>query len=210
MNPNPLACPKCTLRFDTENHLPLVLPCGDSFCMACIVSNPFPFFECNRCGKSTELSLAKIKDMPKNNAIIELLPYSFQGLNNFASLSISEPTNTPPRSKFQSPISEPFFHSFTPGPSSRVLKYEETPGSSENIHYLSWQGYRSPYSTEHTQKINPFRTPSTTAPSTPIKMTSPNSISLKCKRLGCTNDRYYMDGQVFEYCSINCYNQDNF
>jgi hypothetical protein len=42
--------------------------------------------------------------------------------------------------------------------------------------------------------------------SNPVILTSPTSVSMKCSRPGCYNDRYFLDGQVWDYCCINCKN----
>ena len=49
---NGLNCTNCDDQFNIENKIPLVLPCGESICMQCLVSliNPLPkVLKCSVC-----------------------------------------------------------------------------------------------------------------------------------------------------------------
>lgn len=205
---NPFNCPDCKSRFDPEYYLPLVLPCGDNICMACATKSCLTNSgtkSCNRCSLSFVISMSKIKDMPKNKALLELLqlnPHNFEILKN-QDLKIYPGT---PRyeSSFSSPVSTKGSYSYTPGPSSRVLDFFSTPEKT-NL------GARLFSPTKDTAQLIPNREISRFLPEFPAEnlvLTTPTSINLNCKRQGCGNDRYYQNGHVYPYCSINCYNLD--
>ena len=42
-----------------------------------------------------------------------------------------------------------------------------------------------------------------------VPLTSPTTAAIKCRRPECTNDRYYFQGKVFDYCSLLCEQNDN-
>lgn len=43
-----------------------------------------------------------------------------------------------------------------------------------------------------------------------VPLTSPTTAAIKCRRSECTNDRYYFQGKVFDYCSLLCEQKDHF
>jgi len=163
---NTLVCPKCGNNFDNINKVPLVLKCGDTLCMPCLISECYlgtVMAQCPRCKDSQELNFSIIKDLPKNKAILDLLSRT----------TYTGPL-TPPAPREVSPGPN---YAFTPGPSAKLLGFDESPNS------------------------KPL--------ATPFRLSSPHSVDVKCKRPGCNNDRYYLNGSVYEYCSINCYNMDH-
>lgn len=156
-----LNCISCEVLFNSDNHLPLVLPCGDSICMECILryTAPVPVvYKCPVCWRAFSVSNHFVKDLPKNKAILMVL---------------------------QGPRLESPKH----GPSPRILPFS-TPEAKRN--------YASP------EKLAGYLTPSTHGYSTPLHFSTPNSVKVKCAREGCNNDRYYMNGEIWEYCCINC------
>ena len=155
-----LNCTNCGNLFDKENKLPLVLPCGDSICIECLISTNQSInkiYKCGECWRSFEVTNYFLKELPKNKAVLMLI-----GPNS---------------------------GSYKSGPAPRIL-----------------------FSTPENRKISSpeknynYFTP-TTYPSS-FYLTSPNSVSIKCARRGCTNDRYYANGEVWEYCCINCRESD--
>ncbi|OMJ86137.1 hypothetical protein SteCoe_12412 [Stentor coeruleus] len=70
-----LRCTNCEKHFDCNELIPLVLPCGDSICMICILrySNQSKRYQCLICWRAYELNNIFIKDLPKNNALLSLI-----------------------------------------------------------------------------------------------------------------------------------------
>ena len=159
---NGLNCTNCDDQFNIENKIPLVLPCGESICMQCLVSliNPLPkVLKCSVCWRSFEINNYFIKELPKNKALLIILR------------SLNQPNN----------------HN---GPSPKVL-FSNTPEPKKI--------YESP------DKIRGYSTPSIGRDYFQgLQFTSPNSVAIKCARPGCNNDRYYINGNVWEYCCLNC------
>ena len=156
---NGLSCIKCTEEFTLDSRLPLVLPCGDSVCMKCVLflsTQSQNFLKCSVCSLIYEVTNIFIKELPKNKALISLIS------------SANLPTSKS-------------------GPNPRIL-FANTPepkriSASPDKNY----GYFTP-STYHS----------------PLPFSSPNSVAIKCARLGCKNDRFFLNGEVWNYCSINC------
>lgn len=42
-----------------------------------------------------------------------------------------------------------------------------------------------------------------------IPLSSPTTAALKCRRTQCSNDRYYFQGKIFDYCCQLCEQMDN-
>jgi hypothetical protein len=72
-----LQCTKCTTKYDKEKHAPLVLPCGKTICMNCVMknldeeSNSYACYFCH--DKEHACSSKKLGDFPKNDIILVLL-----------------------------------------------------------------------------------------------------------------------------------------
>ena len=73
------------------------------------------------------------------------------------------------------------------GPSPRIL-FSNTPDPKRNF--------------ESPEKYPGYSTPSTYQSS--LAFSSPNSVTLKCARPQCNRDRYYLNGEVWDFCCINC------
>ena len=159
-----LNCISCELLFNSDIKLPLVLPCGDSICMQCMLRYTYPqpdIYKCSVCWRSYQVTNYFIKELPKNKAILSL-------------------------------INSPVISQQRYGPSPKVLAFS-TPEPK--------RVYDSP------DKINRFSTPSTYPYSGSLQLSSPNSVRMKCARDGCNNDRYFLNGEIWEYCCINCKTQ---
>lgn len=220
-----LECPRCGQLFDSEQKVPLVLQCGHSLCMPCILGvcyNRAARLECPKCGAAELMTLAKAKGLPPNKTLLQLCDKTeTEGYPPLSRLSLS--TEKPPlgfstpTKRFSTPTTAYSRNAFTPGPSTRFLSYEDSPlrqgcrqvGCSHHQSYVPGSGMNSPYCGEHHPQTFSPRPPDVRPFSyvDPV-MTSPHSVSLKCRREGCTNDKYCLQGQVFEYCSINCFEQD--
>jgi hypothetical protein len=217
-----LACPRCSQTFDPDQRVPLVLQCGHSLCMPCILGvcyNSAAKLECIECGSSELMTLAKAKALPPNKTLLQLCEGRTEAplLSRLSLGSEKLPVGfLTPSKRFSTPTTTAYTrNAFTPGPSTRFMSFEDSPQHQDCRHsgclhkqrYLPGTGMNSPYCGEHHSHV---LSPLETRPfglSDPVT-SPPQSPSLKCQRGGCTNDKYCLQGQVFEYCSINCFEQD--
>ena len=90
-----MECDICQLKWSTENIIPLILPCGHTFCQSCIISqieNNHKAFKCPAC--NTELNSLKTKEdvlnLRKNSALLSFLDkvQTFK-VNNISNISMS-------------------------------------------------------------------------------------------------------------------------
>ncbi|OMJ69763.1 hypothetical protein SteCoe_32428 [Stentor coeruleus] len=65
-----LECKYCHTLYDPKNKVPLVLKCGDSICMDCIVNSLKTYIECPICNIKHAFTMSQIKDMPVNKALL--------------------------------------------------------------------------------------------------------------------------------------------
>jgi hypothetical protein len=73
---NGLSCTKCGQEYNSQTNIPLVLPCGDSVCMRCMLSYSHPspsIYKCTICPQCYEVSNYFIKDLPKNKALLHIV-----------------------------------------------------------------------------------------------------------------------------------------
>ena len=155
-----LNCTKCSQRFDRDSLLPLVLPCGDSACMSCLLqakSQSLSLYKCPACSFIFEINNKFISELPKNKAILSIVSSSFPEYPNAGPQPKILFANTPEPKRIRA------------SPDSKALAYH-TPSSI----------------------------------STQLVFSSPNSVNLKCSRPGCNKDRYYYNGEVWDYCCMNC------
>ena len=90
-----MECDICQLKWSTENIIPLILPCGHTFCQSCIlsqISNNNKSFKCPTCNK--ELTSLKTKDdvlnLRKNSALLAFLDkVQTYKVNNVSNISMS-------------------------------------------------------------------------------------------------------------------------
>ena len=90
-----MECDICQLKWSTENIIPLILPCGHTFCQSCIlsqISKNNKSFKCPTCNK--ELTSLKSKEnvlnLPKNSALLTLLDkVQTYKVNNISNISMS-------------------------------------------------------------------------------------------------------------------------
>ncbi|CAG9314410.1 unnamed protein product [Blepharisma stoltei] len=212
MNLNPFNCQECSLKFDSENRLPLVLPCGDSLCMVCAVqlcNFSSSRKMCKKCHQPYELSLQKIKDMPKNKALLDLLLLNIQIIPQAIKQRNEFILSTPTR-KFQSPLSFDERHSFTPDTYSRIA-FEGTPERSYiRTNLFASKDRQSKEENKEVEKISKFKVKTEEEPE--IKSETPEitneNLSQKCLRENCENKKSCNEGKIFNYCSLNCYNLD--
>lgn len=69
-----LQCVECLKVFDTQNKVPLVLKCGDSICMECLLNKlNTGYYICLYCQLTQSVSLSEIKDMPINKALLNYI-----------------------------------------------------------------------------------------------------------------------------------------
>jgi len=90
-----MECDICQLKWSTENIIPLILPCGHTFCQSCLILN-LPSsnkpFQCPTCKK--ELNSLKTKDdilnLKKNSALLSLIDkVQTYKTNNISNISMS-------------------------------------------------------------------------------------------------------------------------
>lgn len=65
-----LRCKCCFSVYDPTNKVPLVLKCGDSVCMDCLLNSLKTYMECPVCNVKHVLTMSLIKDMPVNKALL--------------------------------------------------------------------------------------------------------------------------------------------
>ena len=90
-----MECDICQLKWSTENIIPLILPCGHTFCQSCIlsqISKNNKSFKCPTCNK--ELTSLKSKEnvlnLPKNSTLLTLLDkVQTCKVNNISNISMS-------------------------------------------------------------------------------------------------------------------------
>ena len=90
-----MECDICQLKWSTENIIPLILPCGHTFCQSCIlsqISNNNKSFKCQTCNK--ELTSLKTKEdvlnLRKNSALLAFLDkVQTYKVNNVSNISMS-------------------------------------------------------------------------------------------------------------------------
>ena len=90
-----MECDICQLKWSTENIIPLILPCGHTFCQSCIlsqISKNNKSFKCPTCNK--ELTSLKSKEnvlnLPKNSALLTLIDkVQTYKVNNISNISMS-------------------------------------------------------------------------------------------------------------------------
>lgn len=217
-----LECPRCHQPFDAEQNVPLVLQCGHSLCMPCVLGVCYlsaARLECCQCGGVELMTLAKAKALPPNQTLLQLCDKSetCPPLSRL-SLASEKPVGfSTPNKRFSTPTTTATRNAFTPGPSTRYLMLDDTPlsqgcrqiGCSHHQRYVPGTGMNSPYCCEHhSQAFPPPKLSTRPFSYSENAMSPPCSDALKCKREGCTNDKYCLQGQIFEYCSINCFEQD--
>ena len=90
-----MECDICQLKWSTENIIPLILPCGHTFCQSCIlsqISNNNKSFKCPTCNKELT-SLKKKEDvlnLRKNSALLAFLDkVQTYKVNNVSNISMS-------------------------------------------------------------------------------------------------------------------------
>ncbi|OMJ90561.1 hypothetical protein SteCoe_7057 [Stentor coeruleus] len=130
-----LKCTSCERPFDCDEFLPLVLPCGDSICMMCILqySHQTKRYQCQICWRSYELNNIFIKDLPKNNALLSLIGRE-QPLMAKQGPSPKVLFSTPENKRTYSP-SFNSVHYYTPStePSSNFMAFYMTSPNSASI-----------------------------------------------------------------------------
>ena len=90
-----MECDICQLKWSTENIIPLILPCGHTFCQSCIlshISKNNKSFKCPTCNK--ELTSLKTKEdvlnLRKNSALLAFLDkVQTYKVNNVSNISMS-------------------------------------------------------------------------------------------------------------------------
>ena len=90
-----MECDICQLKWSTENIIPLILPCGHTFCQSCIlshISKNNESFKCPTCNK--ELTSLKTKEdvlnLRKNSALLAFLDkVQTYKVNNVSNISMS-------------------------------------------------------------------------------------------------------------------------
>ena len=91
-----MECDICQLKWNTENIIPRILPCGHTFCQSCLLkqiqNKSKKIFECQTCHKEIN-SLEEIKDvlnLRKNSALLTLTDkVQTCKLNNISNISTS-------------------------------------------------------------------------------------------------------------------------
>ena len=92
-----MECDICQLKWNTENIIPRILPCGHTFCQSCIIKQihkkPKQIFKCPSCHKEIN-SLESLKDilnLRKNSALITLTDkvQTYKSNNNISNISIT-------------------------------------------------------------------------------------------------------------------------
>ena len=89
---NPVECFECKGRFENKNRVPLVLKCGDSVCMSCLLEKvSFSSYICKVCLERHMVSFNFIKEMPVNKALLAYIERNFDNdhKNEFKEKSIS-------------------------------------------------------------------------------------------------------------------------
>ena len=91
-----MECDVCQLKWSTENIIPLILPCGHTFCQSCILAqikkNNKKTFKCPAC--NTELNSLKTEEdvlnLKKNSGILTLVDkVQTYRVNNISNVSMS-------------------------------------------------------------------------------------------------------------------------
>ena len=90
-----MECDICQLKWSTENIIPLILPCGHTFCQSCVlsqISNNNKSLKCPTCNK--ELTSLKTKEdvlnLRKNSALLAFLDkVQTYKVNNVSNISMS-------------------------------------------------------------------------------------------------------------------------
>jgi FPC/CPF motif-containing protein YcgG len=94
-----MECDICQLKWSTENIIPLILPCGHTFCQSCILSQikkaNKKTFKCPAC--NTDLNSLKTEDdvlnLRKNSALLTLIDkVQTCKINNISNVSMSSQT----------------------------------------------------------------------------------------------------------------------
>ena len=94
-----MECDICQLKWSIENIIPLILPCGHTFCQSCILSqikkNNKKTFKCPAC--NTDLNSLKTEDdvlnLRKNSALLTLIDkVQTCKINNISNISMSSQT----------------------------------------------------------------------------------------------------------------------
>ena len=93
-----MECDICQLKWSTENIIPLILPCGHTFCQSCIlsqISKNNKSFKCPTCNK--EINSLKTKEdvlnLRKNSALLAFLDkVQTYKANNISNISMSSQT----------------------------------------------------------------------------------------------------------------------
>ena len=92
-----MECDICQLKWNTENIIPRILPCGHTFCQSCIIKQinkkPKQIFKCPTCHKEIS-SLESIKDilnLRKNSALLTLTDkfQTYKSNNNISNISMT-------------------------------------------------------------------------------------------------------------------------
>jgi hypothetical protein len=158
-----LHCTKCEEQFNLDKLIPLVLPCGDSVCMSCLLKirgQSYNLHKCTNCSFIFEVSNKFISELPKNKAILSLVSSNGSYQRNGPLPKVLFANTPEPKRITSSPVQKPFV-------------------------------YYTPSSYQH-----------------PVTMSSPNSVAIKCSRPGCNKDRYFYNGEVWDYCCLNCKEMD--
>lgn len=67
-------CCICSFKFDSIDYIPLVLKCGDSACMNCLIKlSSLSQGECMICNYRFPISFSLMKDLPVNKAVLLLI-----------------------------------------------------------------------------------------------------------------------------------------
>ena len=83
-------CIDCNQNFDLFNRVPLVLRCGDSVCMMCLMKNiGLSLYRCPFCYCDSTLTFALVKDMPINKALLDYIKEKMTNNSNHENLSSS-------------------------------------------------------------------------------------------------------------------------
>jgi hypothetical protein len=141
---NSAKCPLCMYVYDDKHRIPLVLPCGDSICMSCLLPQASNNeHECSICRSKQRVSYSIIRELPINKALLLII----------------------------SQISHPIPLNLEENQNLRVSGFEEFDLS----------------------RISPYLE---------------SQDDLKCKREGCSNQKYTHLNVIYEYCGVECFNQD--
>ena len=92
-----MECDICQLKWNTENIIPRILPCGHTFCQSCLIKQiqkkTKQIFKCPNCKKEINSILSKkdVLKLSKNSALLTLADkvQTYKSNNNISNVSIS-------------------------------------------------------------------------------------------------------------------------